>query len=141
MSRPPVAPPEFRVPPVDAIALEGRAAELGTRSIKKEAKRQGLLMALRMTDLTTLEGSATPGARSLAMCKQGRPPSTRISHPSRRCASIPDLVKTAVETVRGSAVAVASVATGFPSGRTAISTSSSKRRGDASVTGRRRSTW
>ena len=51
-----VSPTEFRVRPVDAIALETRAADLGTRSIKKAAKVQGLKLAIRMMDLTTLEG-------------------------------------------------------------------------------------
>ena len=32
-----LSPTEFRVPPVDAIALETRAAELATRSIKTSA--------------------------------------------------------------------------------------------------------
>lgn len=112
----PVAPPEFRVPPVDAIALESRAAELGTRSIKKDAKRQGLLLALQMTDLTTLEGKDSVG-KVRALCHKAMRPAPGL--PS--CAAIcvyPDLVATAVATMSDSAVKIASVATGFPAGRT-----------------------
>jgi deoxyribose-phosphate aldolase len=112
----PVAPPEFRVPPVDAIALESRAAELSTRSIKKDAKHQGLLLALQMTDLTTLEGKDSIG-KVQALCHKAMRPAPGL--PS--CAAVcvyPDMVSTAAATVAGSGVQVASVATGFPSGRT-----------------------
>ena len=57
----PTTRPEFRVPPVDAVALETRAADLATRSIKKGAKEQGLKLAVAMMDLTTLEGMDSPG--------------------------------------------------------------------------------
>lgn len=112
----PVAPPEFRVPPVDAIALESRAAELSTRSIKKDAKYQGLLLALQMTDLTTLEGKDSVG-KVQALCHKAVRPAPGL--PS--CAAVcvyPDMVSTAAATVAGSGVQVASVATGFPAGRT-----------------------
>ena len=39
MSSSPIKP-DFRVPPVDAVALETRAADLATRSIKKHAKER-----------------------------------------------------------------------------------------------------
>ena len=42
---------DFRVPPVDAIALETRVADLATRSIKKQAKERGLKLAVAMIDL------------------------------------------------------------------------------------------
>jgi deoxyribose-phosphate aldolase len=112
-------PVEFRVPPVDAVALETRAAQLGTRSIKKRAKVDGLMLAIRTMDLTTLEGADSPG-RVRALCaKAMRPLATRADVPP--CAAVcvyPDLVPVAADAVRGSPVRVASVATGFPSGRT-----------------------
>ncbi|MEE2888533.1 MAG: deoxyribose-phosphate aldolase, partial [Planctomycetota bacterium] len=95
---------------------ESRAAELGTRSIKKGAKRQGLLLALRMTDLTTLEGKDSAG-KVTALCHKAMRPGPGL--PS--CAAVcvyPDMVATAAAAVEGSKVQVASVATGFPSGRT-----------------------
>lgn len=51
-----MSPVEFRVPPVDAVALKTRAAGLATRSFKKQAKVNGLVLAVVMMDLTTLEG-------------------------------------------------------------------------------------
>ena len=110
---------EFRVPPVDAIALETRVADLGTRSIKKKAKVQGLCLAISMMDLTTLEGMDSPGKVRQLCQKAMRPLPSRTDVPS--CAAIcvyPDLVEVAVSALRGSTVQVASVATGFPSGRT-----------------------
>lgn len=105
--------------PVDAIALETRAAELATRSIKAGAKLTGLKLALAMTDLTTLEGSDSPG-RVLSLCHKARHPLPgRPDLPS--CAAVcvyPDLVEVAVRALAGSSVRVASVATGFPAGRT-----------------------
>jgi deoxyribose-phosphate aldolase len=112
-------PVEFRVPPVDAVALETRAVQLATRSIKKQAKVDGLLLAVRTMDLTTLEGADSPG-RVRALCaKASRPLPARADVPP--CAAVcvyPDLVPVAVDALRGTAVRVASVATGFPAGRT-----------------------
>ncbi len=111
-------PTDFRVPPVDAIALETRAQELATRSIKKDAKRRGLEMVVSMTDLTTLEGMDSPG-KVRALCRKARVP--LAGHPEigpvAAVCVYPDLVPVAVEALLGSGVAVASVATAFPSGR------------------------
>ena len=114
-----LSPVEFRVPPVDAVALETRAADLLTRSIKKQAKLQGLKLCIAMMDLTTLEGMDSPGKVRQLCAKARRPLPTRADVPS--CAAVcvyPDLVPVAVEALRGSTVQVASVATGFPAGRT-----------------------
>jgi deoxyribose-phosphate aldolase len=110
---------EFRVPPVDAVALETRAADLATRSIKKHAKEQGLKLAIAMMDLTTLEGMDTPGKVRHLCSKAVRPLPARADVPS--CAAVcvyPDLVGIAADAVAGTGVQVASVATGFPAGRT-----------------------
>ena len=114
-----VSPTEFRVPPVDAVQLETRAQELATRSIKKEAKVQGLMLAVSMVDLTTLEGRDSPG-KVRQMCQKAmRPLARRPDVPPVAAVCVyPDLVEIAARTVAGSGVAVASVATGFPSGRT-----------------------
>ena len=50
-----------RVWSVDAVGVEERAASLAKRSIKKDAKLGALDLAIRMMDLTTLEGKDTPG--------------------------------------------------------------------------------
>ena len=57
----PLEPRLPRIGSVDAVALEERAASLAKRSIKKEAKLFALELAIRMIDLTTLEGADTPG--------------------------------------------------------------------------------
>ena len=110
---------DFRVPPVDPVALETRAAELASRSIKKDSKRQGLLMAIAMTDLTTLEGKDSPG-KVRNLCRRAlRPLAGRADVPSVAAVCVyPDLVQVAARELRGSGVAVASVATAFPAGRT-----------------------
>ncbi len=108
-------------PPVEAIALEERAASLAKRSIKKGSKVEGLKMAISMMDLTTLEGKDTPG-KVVAMCRKALRPSERIDTPS--CAAVcvyPNLVPIAKRALGSSGVKVASVATAFPSGQSPLS--------------------
>ncbi len=103
--------------PVDAVGLEERAAALAKRSIKREAKLWALDLAIRCVDLTTLEGSDTPG-KIVAMCaKAVRPDPADASIPSVAAVCIyPELVPVAAGQLRGTGVHVASVAGGFPSG-------------------------
>ena len=49
------------LPPVDQVGADSRAAMLATRSIKTKSKAWAIDMAIRMVDLTTLEGADTPG--------------------------------------------------------------------------------
>ncbi|GAA2725174.1 deoxyribose-phosphate aldolase [Actinocorallia aurantiaca] len=103
------------LPGVDQVGVEARAARLGTRSIKNEAKARAIDLAISMVDLTTLEGSDTPG-KVRAMCTKA----VRTAPGAPTVAAVcvyPDLVKVAVDELRGSGVGVASVATAFPSGR------------------------
>ena len=58
------------VPSVDEVGVGERVAALGTRSIKKSSKRDALLLAVRMMDLTTLEGKDTPG-KVAQLCAKG----------------------------------------------------------------------
>ena len=106
------------LPGVDAVGLEGRVAQLSTRSIKRESKLWALDLAIRAMDLTTLEGADTPG-RVRSMCAKARhpDPDDPQAPPVAAVCVYPDLVATAVEGVRGSPVKVASVAAAFPSGR------------------------
>ena len=68
-----------RVGSVDQVALEERAAALAERSIKREAKLFALDLAVRMMDLTTLEGRHAGKVSALAS-KAIRPdPSDRRS--------------------------------------------------------------
>ena len=106
-----------RTAAVDAVGLEERAASLATRSIKRESKLWALDLAIRCMDLTTLEGSDTPG-KVVAMCaKAVRPDPTDASIPSVAAVCIyPELVPVAVGQLQGTGVHVASVAGSFPSG-------------------------
>ncbi|MQA02773.1 MAG: deoxyribose-phosphate aldolase [Streptosporangiales bacterium] len=109
------------LPGVDQVGVEERAAQLATRSIKTTAKAYAIDLAISMVDLTTLEGQDTPGkVRSLA-AKARRPDPSDPEVPAVAAVCVyPDLVSVAKEAVAGSNVAVASVATAFPSGRTAL---------------------
>jgi len=114
----PLEPRLPRIGSVDAVALEERAATLAKRSIKRESKLQALELAIRMMDLTTLEGQDTPGKVAALCAKALRPDPVDPSVPSVAAICIyPNLVATAKERVAGSGVRVASVATAFPSGQ------------------------
>jgi deoxyribose-phosphate aldolase len=107
------------LPGVDQVGVEQRAAGLGTRSIKKDAKRWAIDTAISMVDLTTLEGADTQGKVRALAAKAVRPDPERQDTPRVAAVCVyPDLVATAVEALKGSGVHVASVATGFPAGRT-----------------------
>jgi deoxyribose-phosphate aldolase len=106
-----------RTPSVDAVGLEERAASLAKRSIKKDAKRWALDLAIRCMDLTTLEGVDTVG-KVVALCaKAVRPNPLDATVPSVAAVCLyPELIPTAVEELRGTGVKVASVAGSFPAG-------------------------
>jgi deoxyribose-phosphate aldolase len=110
--------PRTRSVSIDAVALEERAASLAKRSIKKDAKVWALQLAIRCTDLTTLEGADTPGKVNALCSKAIRPDPSDAHVPSVAAVCVyPNLVPTAVERLRGTGIHVASVATGFPSGQ------------------------
>jgi deoxyribose-phosphate aldolase len=115
----PLEPRLPRIGSVDQVAVEERAASLARRSIKKDAKLFALDLAIRMMDLTTLEGQDTPGKIAALSSKAIRPDPSDTTIPSVAAVCVyPNLVPTAVERVKGSSVKVASVATAFPSGQT-----------------------
>ncbi|HEY7936034.1 MAG TPA: deoxyribose-phosphate aldolase [Candidatus Limnocylindrales bacterium] len=108
-----------RVTPVDQVGVEERVDSLKRRSIKTASKLWALDLAIRMIDLTTLEGKDTPG-KIRALCAkaiQPLPGDPTIPHVAAICV-YPALVADAREALRTSGVRVASVATGFPSGQT-----------------------
>jgi deoxyribose-phosphate aldolase len=110
-----------RVWPVDQVGIEERAASLARRSIKREAKLWALDLAIRMMDLTTLEGKDTPGKVRALAGKARRPDPTDPSIPSVAALCVyPNMIANAKDALRGSSVKVASVATYFPSGQTAL---------------------
>jgi deoxyribose-phosphate aldolase len=104
---------------VDQVGVEERVGALRRRSIKRESKLWALDLAIRMTDLTTLEGKDTEG-KVRAMCAKAlRPDPADPAIPSVAAVCVyPALVPVAKRALAGSTVKVASVATGFPSGQT-----------------------
>jgi deoxyribose-phosphate aldolase len=109
------------LPGVDQVGAEARAARLASRSIKREAKLAALDLAVRCVDLTTLEGADTPGKVQALCGKARRPdPADPAVPPVAAVCVYPDLVGLARAHLRISGVAVASVATAFPSGRASL---------------------
>src|SRR5713101_5969943 len=106
----PLEPRLPRIGSIDQVALEQRAGELAKRSIKKESKLYALELAVRMMDLTTLEGADTPGKVAALASKAIRPDPADPSVPS--CAAVcvyPNLVPYALARTSGTSVKVASV--------------------------------
>jgi deoxyribose-phosphate aldolase len=106
---------------VDGVGCEARAAKLATRSLKSSTKMTALDLAISMIDLTTLEGSDTAG-KIVSLCHKAiYPDSTDVSVPSVAAVCVyPDMVSQAKELTHKSSVAVAAVATAFPSGRASL---------------------
>jgi deoxyribose-phosphate aldolase len=104
---------------VDQVGVELRVESLKRRSIKKASKLWALDLAIRMMDLTTLEGRDTPGKIRALCAKAIHPQPGDPSIPSVAAVCLyPSLIPEAKDALRGSSVRVASVATGFPSGQT-----------------------
>jgi len=113
------------LPGVDAVGLEQRAAALGTRSIKTSSKAWALDTIISLMDLTTLEGADTPGRVHSLVAKALHPDSTDPRCPRVAAVCVyGDMVRPAVAALGPAhgdpdlgGVAVAAVATAFPSGR------------------------
>ena len=117
----PLEPRLPRIGSVDQVAVEERAGTLAKRSIKRESKLFALDLAVRMMDLTTLEGSDTPGKVAALSSKAMRPDPADLTVPPVAAVCVyPNLVPHALERVGDSGVKVASVATAFPSGQSPL---------------------
>jgi len=112
---------KLREVPVDLMGVNDRVARIKSRSIKNEAKIQGLKMALNMVDLTTLEGADTP-QKVRQMCYKAMHPHDEMEGipPVAAVCVYPTLVAHAKDALKGSPVKVASVATYFPSGQSTL---------------------
>lgn len=113
------------IPGVDAVGLEQRAASLATRSIKTTSKKRALETIIGMIDLTTLEGADTPGKVRSLVAKGLEPDPSDPSCPSVAAVCVyGDMVPYAREAIKRhgaqGALAVAAVATAFPSGRASL---------------------
>jgi deoxyribose-phosphate aldolase len=108
-----------RVSTVDQVGVEARVDGLKKRSIKKASKLWALDLAIRMMDLTTLEGKDTPGKIRALCVKAIHPQPGDPTIPSVAAVCVyPAMIADAKDALAGSSVKVASVATGFPSGQT-----------------------
>lgn len=116
------------IPGVDAVGLEQRAAGLGTRSIKTSSKRWALDKIIGLIDLTTLEGADTPGKVRSLVAKALTPDPGDLSTPRVAAVCVyGDMVPYAVAALGDAhlannpdGIAVAAVATAFPSGRASL---------------------
>ena len=116
------------LPGVDAVGLEARAADLGTRSIKTSSKAWAIDTIIKLIDLTTLEGADTPGKVRTLVAKALVPDAGDLSTPTVAAVCVyGDMVATAVEALGDmhgdpdqGKVSVAAVATAFPSGRSSL---------------------
>ena len=105
-------------PRIDQVGIEDRIARITARSIKKESKMQGLLMALNMIDLTTLEGADTDEKVKQLCFKAHHLHDELPGLPTTAAVCVyPNFVKLAVNELKGTGVKIASVATAFPSGQ------------------------
>lgn len=109
------------LPGVDQVGAEGRAAGLGTRSIKTTAKAWAIDTAISMIDLTTLEGADTEGKVRSLCAKTMVPDPTDASTPRPAAICVyNDMVGVALDALKGSDIHVAAVSTAFPSGRASM---------------------
>jgi len=113
-----------KLPGVDAVGADARAAMLATRSIKTTSKRWAIDTAITMVDLTTLEGADTIGKVQALCAKAVRPDPTDLSVPSVGAVCVyNDMVSVArkhLDSIGGKHVPVAAVSTAFPSGRASM---------------------
>jgi deoxyribose-phosphate aldolase len=110
-----------RLPHVDRVGVEERAAQLGKRSIKTTAKQQGIRLAVSTLDLTTLEGADTVGKVRHLCAKAVCPAPTMPEIPSVAGVCVyPSRVAVARAALEGTGVRTASVAAGFPAGQVSL---------------------
>jgi deoxyribose-phosphate aldolase len=113
-----------KLPGVDAVGADARAAMLATRSIKTTSKRWAIDTAISMVDLTTLEGADTEGKVQALCSKAVRPDPTDLAVPSVGAVCVyNDMVSVArkhLDSIGGAHVPVAAVSTAFPSGRASM---------------------
>mgnify|MGYP003328586680 FL=1 len=112
------------LPGVDQVGAESRSAMLATRSIKTSSKAAAIDLAIRMVDLTTLEGADTPGKIRSLCAKAVRPDPSDLTVPHVGAICVyNDMVKIARSTldeIGGKSIPVAAVSTAFPSGRASM---------------------
>ncbi len=122
----PLKPEMFEGHAVNRSAAERRAASLGgRRTVKKDFQAAWLINAISCIDLTTLAGDDTEG-RVKRLCAKARQPLAphiveglgiqSLGLTTGAVCVYPTMVPHAVKALAGTAIPVASVATGFPAG-------------------------
>lgn len=111
--------PDFSSSPrIDQVGIEERASRFTKRSIKNETKMNGLLLALNMIDLTTLEGKDTQGKVKQMCYKAQHLHDAFPGLPTVAAVCVyPSMVATARKALGDSGVRIAAVSTAFPSGQ------------------------
>lgn len=121
-------PDWFEAAVVNTPAAERRAASLGTRrTVKKDWQAAWLARAITCIDLTTLAGDDTAG-RVQRLCAKAKAPlradlAAALGLEGLTVGAVcvyPTMVPHAVKALEGTAIPVASVATGFPAGLTPL---------------------
>ena len=113
----PALPDLSRTARVDEVGVAERAARFRTRSIKTASKVEALKLVLSMIDLTTLEGQDTPG-KVRQLCQKAihlHDTLPDLPHVAAVCV-YPTMIGAAKRALAGTDIAVAAVATAFPSG-------------------------
>ncbi len=118
------APSLIISPESTRLGAEARAAMLATRSIKTTSKAKAIDLAIRMVDLTTLEGADTPG-KVRSLCAKGfRPDPTdpSVPHVGAICVynDMVEIARKQLDSIGGHEIPVAAVSTAFPSGRASM---------------------
>lgn len=108
-------------PTVDQVGIEDRITRIQKRSLKNDAKIQGLKMALNMIDLTTLEGADTTNKVKQLCYKAKHVHDALPGLPTVAAVCVyPTFVGIAKKELKGTDIKVASVATAFPSGHSSL---------------------
>ncbi len=108
-------------PTVDQVGIGDRITRIQKRSVKNDAKIQGLKMALNMIDLTTLEGADTTNKVKQLCYKAKHLHDALPGLPTVAAVCVyPTFVGIAKKELKGTDIKVASVATAFPSGHSSL---------------------
>jgi deoxyribose-phosphate aldolase len=104
---------------IDQVGSSERVNRIFSRSIKTESKIWALYKILSMLDLTTLEGSDSPGKVKQLCYKASHLHDKYPKLPQVAAICVyPSMVSIANKSLKGTNIKTASVATGFPSGMT-----------------------
>ena len=108
------ATPRYPAPAIDEVGVAERVARFRSRSIKAASKRAAIDLAMRMIDLTTLEGKDTPG-KVRQLCAKAQNPGAGAPPVAAVCVYA-NMVAVARQALKGSGLHIAAVSTSFPSG-------------------------